>query len=171
MNLSQLQNNEYSSFYKGYIEQSINLPIVDGLKYNMVETIQFYKDLPNEKGNYRYADGKWTIKEILQHIIDTERIFAYRALRIARQDQTPLPGFEQDDYVLSSNTNNRSLESLVKEFTAVRHATIELFDSFNEEMLLAIGIASQNSISVRAIGYIIIGHVNHHNTVIKERYL
>jgi uncharacterized damage-inducible protein DinB len=171
MILSELQNNEYSPFYKGYIKQSVNRPIVEGLKLNLDHTLHFYNNIPFEKLDFRYADGKWTIKEILQHIIDTERIFSYRALRIARQDQTPLPGFEQDDYVLTANTNERSIESLINEYIAVRQATIELFDSFNNKMLLTIGTASENPISVRAIGFIITGHENHHTTIIKERYL
>jgi len=120
---------------------------------------------------YRYADGKWTIKEIIQHLMDAERIFTYRALRIARKDQTPLPGFEQDDYVLPSQANKRSMEDLLNEFKAIKMATVSLYDSFSEEMLMELGTASNNPISVRAIGFIIMGHEIHHCDVIKDRYL
>jgi uncharacterized damage-inducible protein DinB len=124
-----------------------------------------------DKFDYRYAEGKWTIKEIIQHIIDTERIFSYRALRISRNDKTPLPGFEENDYVDNTDANKRGLQELLTELSAVRHATLLLFKSFSEEQLARIGIASENEISVRAIGFIIIGHQKHHQKVFEERYL
>jgi hypothetical protein len=103
--------------------------------------------------------------------MDAERIFTYRALRIARKDKTPLPGFEQDDYVLPSQANKRSIEDLIIEYKAIKAATVSLFDSFSDEMLMELGIASNNPVSVRAIGFIIMGHEIHHCEVIKERYL
>ena len=137
----------------------------------MDTVVSFYESIPLLKHDYAYAEGKWTVKDILLHIIDTERIFAYRALRIARQDKTPLAGFEQDDYVASGNAKARNLENLLQEYKFVRQSTIVLYRSFNLKALNAIGEASGSSISVRAMGYIITGHENHHNQVIEERYL
>jgi uncharacterized damage-inducible protein DinB len=124
-----------------------------------------------DKFDYRYAEGKWTIKDIIQHVIDTERIFAYRALRISRNDITPLPGFEENDYVENTKANERGIQDLLAEFSAVRYATLFLFKSFSEEQLKRIGTASGTAISVRAIGFIIIGHQKHHQNVFQERYL
>ena len=123
------------------------------------------------KHEFRYAEGKWTIKDIILHLIDAERIFAYRALRIARNDKTALPGFEENDYVVTANANNREYESLFTEYETVRNATISLFKTFTSEDFLRLGTASNNSISVRAIGYITLGHELHHKNVILERYL
>lgn len=168
---NQLQANEFDSYYKNYINKASSDDIVEGLLSNLKTVVLFFKSIPDEKLEYRYAEGKWTIKEVLHHIIDTERIFSYRALRIAREDKTPLAGFEQDDYVVPAKSNERTLESLLDEFIAVRNATIILYKNFNESSLKHIGTASNASISVRAIGYIITGHENHHCEVIKERYL
>lgn len=166
-----LSDNEYNSYYKHYINNTTNSNIVTGLKENLDVVVAFYSSIPEDKHNYSYANNKWTVKDILLHCIDTERIFAYRALRIARQDKTPLPGYEQDDYVANVSTTTRTLANLLEEYKAVRQATITLFASFNEKNLLQIGEASGLPASVRAIGYIITGHENHHNTIISERYL
>ena len=123
------------------------------------------------KHEFRYAEGKWTIKDIILHLIDAERIFAYRALRIARNDKTALPGFEENDYVVAANANNRGYESLLAEYETVRNVSISLFETFTSEELLRLGTASNNSVSVRAIGYIMLGHELHHKNVILERYL
>jgi uncharacterized damage-inducible protein DinB len=127
--------------------------------------------LPEEKLTYRYVEKKWTIKEILVHIMDDERIFAYRALRIARNDKTPLPGFEQEDYVPYSRANERSLASIFKEFKTIRNATLSLFRSLKKDDFLRTGIANNHPVSVRALAYHIAGHELHHINVIKERYL
>lgn len=127
--------------------------------------------MPIEKQNYRYAEGKWTPKDILLHLVDAERIFAYRALRIARNDKTALPGFEENDYVIEAKAEERSMSSLLEEYSEVRKATISLFLNFGEEVLKRLGEASNCSVSVRAIGYIILGHEKHHVDVIFERYL
>src|SRR5690606_27112498 len=123
------------------------------------------------KLDYRYAQDKWTIKEILLHLIDTERVFAYRAMCIARKDLTELPGFDQDAFVVHSHANERSVESLLSEYRNVRMATVSLFDSFDLRGLEQIGVANGSDLSVRAIVFIIIGHENHHLQIIKERYL
>ncbi|MFC4721940.1 DinB family protein [Geojedonia litorea] len=171
MTKDNLKPGEFNPYYGTYIDKTAGLDLKSGLKVGGKRTINFLKSISNEKLEYRYAKGKWTIKEIIQHLIDAERVFAYRALRIAREDQTPLPGFEQDDYVLPSKANNRSLDQLLNEYAAVRQATVTLFDSFSDEMLIQLGTASNSPISVRAIGFIIIGHEIHHCDVIKERYL
>lgn len=145
--------------------------IVSHLRKNYRLTRDFILSLPEEKLSYRYADGKWTIKEILLHIIDDERIYAYRALRFARNDKTELPGFEQEDYASQSNANSRSVRSLLCELGTVRNATISLFTGLDDEALTRIGTANGNVMSVRAAAYHIAGHELRHINIIKERYL
>lgn len=166
-----LNSNEYNSYYESYIEKTTDKDIIVGLKQNLGTIVKFYKEIPEVKHNYAYAEGKWTIKDILLHLIDTERVFTYRALRIARQDITPLAGFEQDGYVFAAKANKRTFTSLLEEYESVRLATVSLFDSFSVEDLLRVGEASGFSVSVRALGYMITGHENHHTKIIKERYL
>ena len=166
-----LNPKEYSAYYKAYIDNSTDFNIVDGLKQNLDSVVAFYSSIPEQKHDFAYAEGKWTIKDVLIHIIDTERIFTYRALRIAREDYTPLVGFEQDDYVVSAKSSARSLVDILEEYKAVRQASIVLYQSFDSKMLVQIGQASGFPISVRAIGYILTGHENHHNKVIIDRYL
>jgi uncharacterized damage-inducible protein DinB len=138
---------------------------------NLKTTQGFIRSFPAEKLVYRYADGKWTIKETLVHIIEDERIYAYRTLRFARNDKTELPGFEQDDYAIYSGANEREIEDILREFAAVRQATISLFEGFNDEALLRTGIADDKVMSVRAAAYHIAGHEMHHINLIEERYL
>lgn len=145
--------------------------ILNHLEENLRATTEFIRGLPEEKLSYRYADGKWTIKEILAHLIDDERIYAYRALRFARNDQTELPGFEQDAYTLESGANERSVDDLLDEFAIVRKATIALFNSFEDHVLTRSGVASGNVMSVRAIAYHLAGHELRHLNIIKDRYL
>lgn len=168
MNIS---HDEFNPYYLPYIQLAANQDIVLGLKENVISVVDFYQNIPSEKLDHAYAEGKWTPKDILLHIIDTERVFVYRAMRIARQDKTEMVGFEQDDYVDAGKANNRTINSLIEEYKAVRNATIVLFDSFSDEELKSIGKANGSPVSVRAIGYIITGHENHHNNVIRERYL
>ncbi|WP_040281995.1 DinB family protein [Psychroserpens damuponensis] len=162
---------EYNPYYQQYIQKAGEVTILEGLRVNGDATIAFLESISEEKLEYRYADGKWTIKEVVQHIIDTERIFAYRALCIARADKTLFPGYDQDEYVVSCEANNRSMISLINEYKAVRLASIILFESFSSEMLQRIGIASNSNLSPRAVAFILIGHENHHCEIIKERYL
>jgi uncharacterized damage-inducible protein DinB len=125
----------------------------------------------SEKGaDFRYAEGKWSVKEVLVHISDTERILAYRMLRIARGDQTPLAGFEQDDYVKTGNCSARPLAELLEEFTAVRRASIVLLRSFDATAWLRRGVANEKEVSVRALAFILAGHERHHRQVLQERY-
>ncbi|MEI7508106.1 MAG: DinB family protein [Flavobacterium sp.] len=172
MKPSQLQSSEFASYYGNYIAQVTNeYTLIEELEISLHRFIKFVQDIPMDKFDYRYADGKWTIKDIIQHIIDAERIFSYRALRFARNDSTELPGFEENEYVVEANGNQRSIMELLTELSAIRHATLLLFKSFNEEQLVRIGIASNNPMSVRALGFVIIGHQNHHQKIFEERYL
>ncbi|NDP26983.1 MAG: DinB family protein [Flavobacterium sp.] len=171
MNSNQLPVNEYSEFVATYINALKDVNLMEELEISLHDFIKFVQNIPMDKFDYRYAEGKWTIKDIIQHIIDAERIFGYRALRISRNDKTPLLGFEENDYVENTNANGRSIQDLLTEFSAVRHSHLLLFKSFSEEQLLRLGIASNHTISVRALGFLIIGHLKHHQRVFQERYL
>lgn len=162
--------------YAPYTIMYIGLLPDDGLvlkylKENLEATKDFILSLPEERLAYRYAEGKWTIKEILAHVVDDERIYAYRALRFARNDRTELPGFEQDDYALHSGANERDIRAILSEFAAVRHATISLFEGLNDEALTRAGVADGKTMSVRAAAYHIAGHELRHVNIIRERYL
>jgi uncharacterized damage-inducible protein DinB len=159
-----------------YASMYIDLIPDDGLVLqHLEENLKIVKylalSLSLEKLAYRYDKNKWTIPELLVHIIDDERIYAYRALRFARNDQTDLPGFEQDNYALYSNANNRNIGSILEEYETVRKATISLFKNLPDEALLRTGIANRNKVSVRALVYHIAGHELHHLKIIKEKYL
>ena len=145
--------------------------VLEHLRENMLVTTELIRGLPAETLVRRYAPGKWTIKEILLHISDDERIYAYRALRFARADETELPGFEQDDYTRASNANEREVDDLLDELATVRAATISLFRGFDAAALRRRGVANGNVMSVRAAAYHIAGHELHHVNVIRERYL
>lgn len=171
MNSNQLPVNEYSKFNATYIQALENVELFEELEISLHDFIKFVQNIPLDKFDYRYAEGKWTIKEIIQHIIDTERIFSYRALRISRNDKTPLPGFEENDYADNTDAKSRSIQDLLTEFSAVRHSNLLMFKSFSDEQLRRIGTASNHEISVRAIGFILLGHLKHHQRVFAERYL
>lgn len=172
MNYNDLKNSEYAPFYKLYIEEiGQELTILSGLELIGNEFVDLIDSLSDEKLNFAYAKNKWTIKEVIVHLIDAERIFSYRALRFARNDKTDLSGFEENDYVPFSEANKRSKGDLIAEFKAVRISTISLFQSFSDEMLLRIGTIGGNAMSVRALGFIILGHQKHHINVLQERYL
>ena len=131
----------------------------------------FYTTLPEEKADYRYAAGKWSIKEVLQHVIDAERVFSYRIMCIARKDKTPLPSFNEDEFAAHAGADNRSLSSLKAEFLAVRNASDLLLQSLSEEQLSEIGTASNLPVSANAICFILFGHLLHHQQILQERYL
>jgi uncharacterized damage-inducible protein DinB len=168
---SELSNQEYSSFNATYINALEEVSLIEGLEKGLSQMVSFISAIPVEKLEYQYAENKWTIKDILLHLIDAERIFGYRALRIGRGDKTPLVGFEENDYVPNAAANNRTLESLLEEYKFVRNATLCLFTNFSTEQLQYLGTASNHTISVRAIGFVISGHQNHHLRIIHERYL
>ena len=172
MKKSQLNTDEYAAYYGTYIDtvtEEYNL--VEELEISVHRLVKFVQNIPMDKFDYSYAEGKWTIKDILLHLIDAERIFAYRALRISRNDPTPLPGFEENDYVENTDANSRSIQELLTELSAVRHSNLLLFKSFSNEQLTRMGTASNHPISVRALGFLIIGHQKHHQKVFQERYL
>lgn len=160
-----------ADFYTNYINNAPDNDVLKGIKKNTKSFRKFLKDIPSKKRNYAYADGKWTIQELLQHIIDGERVFAYRALTIARRDKTPLPPFDENIWAASANELKRYWKDTVEEFKAVRKSTELLFASFREEDLLVTGTANSNPINTLALGYIISGHVQHHINIIKDRYL
>lgn len=171
MTTDQLSPEEFAVYFTPYIKIAGNGILQEELEICLHDFIRFVQNIPLDKFDFRYAEGKWTIKEIIQHIIDTERIFSYRALRISRNDQTPLPGFNENDYVQNTNAATRSIQSLLTEMSVVRQSTLSLFNSFSQEQLARIGTASNNLISTRAIGFIIIGHQKHHQKIFQERYL
>lgn len=158
-------------YYHNYINQAEGDDLIDILKKQTRSFEQFLEEIPKSKRKYRYAEDKWTIKEVLQHIIDAERVFAYRALCFARKDATPLPSFDENNYADNSKADQRKWKDLVNEFRAVRESTELLFSSFDDEQLETAGTASGKSNYVLAIGFIIAGHANHHIKVTKERYL
>lgn len=172
MKITDIQPSEYAPYQEAYIKLvSDEWSLTEEMEVSLHNFIHFVREIPMDKYEYRYTEGKWTIKDIIQHLIDCERIFAYRALRIGRGDSTPLPGFEENDYALSAQADRRSLQDLLNEFSMVRHANILMFKSFTKDDLMRTGSASGYTISVRAFGFLIIGHQLHHINVFKERYL
>lgn len=171
-NIPKPKKDEYPSYSGVYMDLvETDGQILELLKQNFLDIKNLIFSLPEEKLYFRYASGKWTIKEILVHLIDDERIYAYRALRYARNDKTPLPGFEQEDYVPWSAANERSLESLFSEYESVRNATITLFENLPEDSLRRRGNTEGHSRTVRAMIYHIAGHELNHLKIIKEKYL
>jgi uncharacterized damage-inducible protein DinB len=159
------------SFYKNYVKQLEQTDLNTSLRISGFRTMELVHSIPEGKSDYRYADGKWSIRELLCHMIDAERIFAYRALRFARNDITELSGWEEKDYAPQANASERSLKKIAYEMQHLRTSTIDLFESFTEEMLIRKGIANKTEVSVKAIGFIIAGHETHHRNILKERYL
>ncbi|MCX2481937.1 DinB family protein [Pedobacter sp. MR2016-24] len=167
--MNQPQPNEYSDWSKGYIDQ-VNGDLMEILQRQSTEFPEFINSIA-AKADYAYAPGKWTIKEMTGHIIDTERILVYRLTAFARNEQAVLPGFEEDDYVANARFAERSLLSFTEEFSLLRKANLYLFRSLNETELNRAGTASGKPISVRALLFVIAGHMIHHTRIIKERYL
>ena len=162
--------NEYAEYYGKYIEKVPGTDVLGILESQRVRMLQLFAGRSERDGNFRYAPGKWTIKEVLGHVTDAERIFTYRALRIARGDQTPLASFEQDDYVKDGRFASRTLADLVEEFAAVRGASIALFRSFDDAAWSKRGVASEKEVTVRALGFITAGHQIHHRVILEEQY-
>ena len=165
------QPDEYNPYYGRYISLVSSDHIVSTLAQQISATRQLFEQLSEKDGEFRYAPDKWSVKEVLGHVIDTERIFLYRALRIARNDKTPIEGYEQDDYVRYGPFHSCRLADLIEEFAAVRHGTVCFFRSLDEEAWGRRGVANKNEISVRAIAYILAGHELHHRNVLREKYL
>lgn len=161
----------YVSYFQRYVDQVPEEDLFTAFKNQTSQLEGFLKSIAEEKSNYAYAEGKWTIKELLQHIIDTERIFNYRALCLARGEKQNLPGFEEDDYAANSFANQRSWDDLVKEFLAVRKDTEMLYGSFDESVLDNAGLANNNPVTVASLGFTTVGHYYHHKKILEERYL
>ena len=166
-----MTSREYGAYYQDYINLVGQDELLPTLVKSGEETVKFFQSVPDSKMEYAYAEGKWTIKEIIQHLIDAERVFAYRALRFGRKDATDLPGFEHNDYVPVSKANDRTKEQLIDDYRSVRNSTIKLYEGFDDEMLKFIGTANGNPMSARALAFIMSGHEKHHIKVIAERYL
>jgi len=165
------QPDEYAPFYKGYVEMVGEDDVLEKLSSNRKKTYYFFLSIPDEKAGFAYDEGKWTIKEVLGHMIDTERIMSYRLLRFSRADQTPVAGFNENFYTSRANYKERDLEDLADEFSALRKANLYLYKNLNEGQLKIKGKASNALVSVKALLYIIAGHEMHHLKIIKERYL
>ena len=157
-------------FYHRYIQLVEEQDLNEAYRQHQLQSVGVLRALPEERWGYRYAEGKWSIRELVQHLIDAERIFCYRALRFARHDKTELPGFEEDDYVAASAADARTKNSLLEELSTVQRSSAQLFASFNEKQLNEDGTANGSSIYVLGIGFIIVGHVRHHLSILKERY-
>ena len=158
-------------YYHHYVMLVQNDSLIDALEQSGKQLVSLLSSVPEEMGEYRYEAGKWSVKELICHMMDAERIFAYRALRFARNDSTNLPGFEENDYAPEANAHARTLHQLLDEAQRLRQTTIDLFTSFTTDMLQRKGTANKNLVSVINIGYIIAGHETHHRNVLKERYL
>lgn len=161
----------HTEFHKRYVDHVKDLDLLDALKQSGKKTITLIRSIPEDKGAYRYEPGKWSIKELLCHMMDTERILSYRALRFSRNDKTSLPGFEENDYAPEANAHARTIQALAHEMDRLRLTTFDLFKSFTPEMLQRKGTASNIEISVLNFGYIIAGHESHHRQILLTRYL
>lgn len=163
--------NTVPTYYQRYVKLAMNLGVIESLKQSNANILKLLATVPEDKGEYRYQIDKWSLKESLCHMMDVERIFAYRALRFARNDQTALPGFEDNEYAPEANAHARTLKQLIAEMERLRNTTIDLFKSFTDDMLRREGVASNNKLSVLSLGYIIAGHELHHHNIIVDRYL
>lgn len=162
---------EYAPYYSTYIDAMPDGDVVAALADQGEETFGLLSGLSEQEASFRYAPDKWSIRDLVQHLSDSERVFAYRALRFARGDETPLPGFDQNPYAAAARADQRSLHDLAEELRDIRRTTLALVRSFDEEMLGRTGVASANRMSVRALVWVIAGHERHHLKVLRERYL
>jgi len=162
---------EYAPYFEKYISLAREEEIVATLDKQIEGTLSLIRGLSEAQGDLRYAPGKWSVKEVIGHLIDTERIFAYRAMRFARNDATPLPGFDENLFVANASFNSRSLADLADEFEHTRKSNVYLFKSLGDDASLRRGVSNNNELSVRAIAYIIAGHELHHAGILRSRYL
>lgn len=162
---------EYHPFYENYVKTVPEGAFLSTFKHESAQTAKLLASLTEAQWDHSYAPGKWTIKELLVHMMDSERVFAYRCLRIARGDQTPLPGFEQDDYTPTSEANARTSQNILTEWTALRASTLAFLNNLTPTMIERTGTASGATVSVRALGYMLMGHELHHRNIINDRYL
>ena len=165
------EKNEYDAYYEKYVSMVEETDIVSALENQSNELQNLLGEIAEEKSIHAYAEGKWTIKELVGHMIDGERIFAYRALRIGRADLTPLEGFEQNGYIENANFNERKLAELTEELLLLRRANNLFFKNLSDAAWLRVGTASDTPVSVRALAYIMVGHIRHHAHILRTRYL
>ncbi len=165
------EKTEYAEFYAGYVALVEEADIIAALQNQAADLQKLFNGMPVEKENYRYAENKWSIRELLGHIVDGERVFSYRALRISRGDATPLAGFDENSYVANSNFSNLEVADSLEEFSLLRGSNVLLFKNLTDEMWNRTGTASDARISVRALAYIMVGHVRHHINILQTRYL
>jgi len=164
------EKSEYGEYYDRYISQVADEDVKDLLTKQPAELKELFRSVGEDRGTFAYGEGKWTLKEVLSHLIDGERIFAYRMLRISRGDETPIEGFEQDGYIENSNANNRPFDELLDEFDLQRQSNLLLINNLSDDATKRLGTASGFPVSVRALVYISAGHVKHHVGILKERY-
>lgn len=169
--MSRPQPAEYDPYYQKYVTLVPEEAIIPTLESQISELSSLLSDVPEDKGTYAYADGKWSVKEVLSHLIDGERMFAYRVFRIARGDKTPIEGFEQDGYIENSHANRRPISELIEEFALLRKANVMFFQNLEDQDWMRIGIANNVEVSVRSLAWIMAGHIRHHIGILKERYL
>jgi DinB superfamily len=169
-NMNRPEKSEYGEYYERYISLVADENVEDLLALQPAKLRELFAPIGEDRGTFAYDEGKWTLKEVLSHLIDGERIFAYRILRISRGDETPIEGFEQDGYIENSNANNRSFAELLDEFDLQRRSNMLLINNLSDEASKRLGTASDFSVSVRALVYISAGHVQHHAAILKERY-
>jgi DinB superfamily len=169
--MSRPEKNEYAEFYANYVASVEETDIVAALQNQITELQNLFAEISEEQGTFAYAEGKWTIQEVLGHLIDGERVFSYRALRISRRDQTPLAGFEENSYVANSNFRNRKIAGMLEELMLLRQSNVIFFNNLTETAWLQTGTASNAEISVRALAYIMVGHIRHHLNILETRYL
>lgn len=162
---------DFQKYIQRYLDQIPSPNWMEEMVNSGAETIQIFAHMSDEEALFKYAPGKWTLKELLLHLIDAERIFLYRALRFSRKDSTELPGWDEEHYALNSFAQGRTLTSLLEEFRAVRQSGIIFFENLNNAALPARGVANGNEISVKTLGKLIVGHNYHHLNIIRERYL
>jgi uncharacterized damage-inducible protein DinB len=165
------QQGDFASFYQTYIDKTKSETIKALIENNAAVLYHFIINIPEAKADYAYAEGKWTVKDLLQHMIDTERIMVYRSLTIARKDNINLPGFDENTYATQANASARILQSLKEEFVAVRKSTDQFLLALSQEQLQQKGMANGNPITVNALAYIIFGHALHHKQILEEKYL
>ena len=166
-----LDVNQAPEYYQTYLQSLKEESVVEALQASAKDFNYLLNTLSNEKAEHRYAEGKWSVKDVIQHVIDAERVFVYRALRFARNDSTQLEGFEQDDYALHAASDSRDIKDLMSEFTSTRYSTISFFSSLSDDQLNRKGIASGAEFTVEILGYIIAGHLMHHLEVIHGKYI
>ena len=162
---------EFAPFYASYVARVPKGDVTQTLASQISKTLELIRSLPEQRGGHRYAPGKWSIREVIGHLIDAERIFGYRALTIARGHEIPLAGFDENDYVRTSGADRRTLADLARELEIVRQSTVALFKSFDDTAIGRRGVANNVEVSVRALAYIIAGHELHHLDVLRTRYL